>query len=369
MKVALVHDWLNTKIGGGELVLLELAAMFPDAPIYTLLFNAENYADKLDPDRVRPSFLQAFPSFLHRRSRYFLPLAPWAIEQFDFSEYDVVISTSSAFARGIKTPPATLHICYCFSPMRFVWDYWPRYLDEQNVGWLTRQAIIVMVSRLRQWDLKTVPRVNKWVAISKVVAARIKKYYHQDSIVIYPPAKLGELQVQSKKSDYYVTLATLTPYKRIDLAIQACNQLKRPLKIMGDGADLARLKALAGPTISFEGRVTDAKKAELLAGAKALLFPNEEDFGIAPIEAMASGTPVIAYNKGGLTETIRDGVTGVFFDEQTPEALAAAIEKANTISFKTDDLTKQAAKFTAETWRTEFKEMVATSYHNHVKTK
>ncbi len=371
MKVALVHDWLNTKVGGGELVLVELAALFPDADIYTLLFNEQNYADKIDPSRVHASFLQNFPSFLRNRSRYFLPLAPKAIESFDFTGYDVVISSSSAFARGIKVPKGVIHICYCFSPMRFVWDYWPRYLDEQNVGWLTRQAITAMVGRLRKWDLSTVPRVTKWVAISELVQARIKKYYGQDSIIIYPPARLGDLKVQSEKSDYYVTLASLTPYKRIDLAIEACNLLQRPLKVMGDGADAARLKAMAGPTITFEGRVSDERKAELLANAKALLFPNEEDFGIAPIEAMASGTPVIAYNKGGLKETVIDGKTGIFFDSQTPQALAAAIEHLDSISdsFKTDDLTAQAAKFSAETWRKEFKEMVEQTYHSYVNEK
>ncbi len=279
MKVALVHDWLNTKQGGGENVLLEMAALFPDAPIYTLLYDAETFDGKLDPSRIRPSNLQRLPRFLRKRPRYLLPWLATAIEQFDFSEYDVVISSSSAFAKGIITKPATLHICYCHSPMRFVWDYWPAYIQEQRVGPLRRAAIHLLTSRLRQWDYYSAARVDCWIANSQTTAKRINKYYRVNvDAVIYPGADIGAFSPTGHKGAYFVTLSSLTPYKKIDLAITACNQIKAELIVIGDGPDRERLKQIAGPTIRFAGRVSNAERANLLSGAQALLFPNEEDF-------------------------------------------------------------------------------------------
>jgi len=371
MKVALVHDWLNTKFGGGESVLLTLAAMYPDAPIYTLLYNPEVCGEAIDPARVRTSTLQRLPGWLQRRPRYLLPLIPTAIEQFDFSDYDLVISTSSAWAKGIITPPETLHLCYCFSPMRFVWDYWPAYVSEQHVGPLRRAAIHVLTSRLRLWDYYSAARVDRWVAISQLTARRIQKYYRQPlPPVIYPGAELDRFQPSEEKDDhqkedYFVTLAALTPYKRLDLAIAACNRTGRNLVVIGDGPDRARLEALAGPTIRFAGRASDAERAQLLAHAQALIFPNVEDFGIAPVEAMASGTPVVAYGQGGVTETVVDGVTGIFFGEQTVEALAAALERCAATKFSTAALTKRAAVFSTQRFRQQFQEYVEQAYRDY----
>lgn len=363
MKVALVHDWLNNKMGGGELVLEQLAEMYPEAPIYTLAYNPETIQGHFDEYRIRPSYLQRFPGWLRRRQRYLLPLIPSAVEQFDLSEFDVVISSSTAFAKGVITKPETLHICYCHSPMRFAWDYWPAYVNEQHVGLLRRMAIHLLMSRLRLWDFYSAPRVDCWVANSKVVAGRIEKYYHrQADAVIYPGAITEQFKAANEKGDYFVTLASLTPYKKIDLAIKACNQLGRKLVVIGDGADRARLEELAGPTIEFAGRVSNSRRAELVAGAQALLFPNEEDFGIAPIEAMASGTPVIAYGKGGLTETVVEGKTGTFFGEPTAESLAGAIKDFKASDYRTEVLVSRAQEFGMDKFRDNFRQFVEKNY-------
>ncbi|HUC86697.1 MAG TPA: glycosyltransferase, partial [Candidatus Saccharimonadales bacterium] len=306
MKVAIVHDWLNTKFGGAENVLVELAELFPEAPIYTILYDPATAGAAIAPGRIHPSRLQHLPAFLRQRPRYLLPFIPRSIERFDLSGYDVVISSSSAWVKGVITGPQTLNICYCYSPMRFAWDYWPRYVQEQQVGPLRRAAIHVLTSRLRVWDYFSAARVDRWVAISHHVASRIHKYYRQPMkaiSVIYPGADIAAFKPQpTEKEDYFLVLSSLAPYKKIDLAIAACNRLGKRLIVAGDGADRGRLERLAGDTIEFTGRVSDSRRAELLARATAFIFPGEEDFGIAPVEAMASGTPVIAYNRGGLTE-------------------------------------------------------------------
>ena len=366
MKVALVHDWLNTKLGGGESVLIELAAIYPDAPIYTLLYNQAIIGDAIEPSRVRPSMLQRLPGFIRKHPRYLLPLLPTAIEQFDFSAYDVIISSSSAFAKGIITRPETLHICYCHSPMRFVWDYWPRYLAELKVGPLRQAAIRRSTSRIRLWDFYSAARVDKWIANSETTANRIRKYYRTEpDAVIFPGANLATLKPSPKTSNYMVTLSSLTPYKKIDLAIAACNQTSTKLIVIGDGPDRSRLEHLAGPTIQFVGRVNDDERNRLLAEASALIFPNEEDFGIAPIEAMACGTPVIAYAKGGLTETLKEGESGVFFNEPTPESLANALRSFKPSDFSTDVLVRQAKHFNRTAFREAMQRFVEKSYREH----
>jgi glycosyltransferase involved in cell wall biosynthesis len=365
MKVAIVYDWLNAKSGGGESMLFEIAALYPKAPVYTLLHNPEVTAGKLDDRRLRRSFLQRLPRWLQRRTRYLLPLIPLAVEQYDLSEFDVVISVSSGWSKGVITRPETLHLCYCFSPMRFVWDYWPRYVDEQGVGPIRRAAIYMLTNRLRLWDFYSAARVDRWVAISATVAQRLSKYYHQTHAdVIYPGVELDNFTpvAPTDKQAYFVTLASLTPYKRIDLAIAACNQLQRRLVIIGDGPDRARLERIAGPTIEFAGRVSDERRTQLLTDAAAMLFPNEEDFGISPLEAMASGTPVIAYRKGGATETVVEGKTGRFFDQPTPESLAAALKDFRPDDYHLKDLVAQASRFKIDRFRQEFPDLVARAY-------
>jgi glycosyltransferase involved in cell wall biosynthesis len=367
MKVALVYDWLNHKFGGGEQMLVELAKMYPDAPIYTLLYNQELCGDAIDHRRVRTSRLQKLPNWIKRRPRYLLPLIPTAIEQYDLSEYDVVISASSAFSKSVITRPETMHVSYCYSPTRMVWDAWPAYLNDQHVNPVTRGFIHLLSSRLRLWDFYSANRVDHWVAISETVAARIRKYYRKEvSAVIYPGADTQKYSTSKKKGDYFVTLSSLAPYKRIDLAIAACNKLGKQLIIIGYGSDKARLQQLAGPTIKLAGRIDDSARNKLLAEAKALIFPGEEDFGIAPIEAMASGTPVIAYGKGGLTETVIAGKTGLFFKEQTVDSLVQAINNFDQTSFAQDDLIAQAREYDISKFRHDFKKFIEDKYKAYV---
>ena len=362
MKVALVHDWLNDKYGGAENVLEALTEIYPDAPIYTLLHNVNTTNTHIDTKRIHTSYLQKFPGFLRSRSRYLLPFIPSAIEQWDFSEYDVVISSSSAWVKGIITKPSTLHICYCHTPMRFVWDYWPRYVDEQKVGILKRIAIHLLTSRLRVWDYYSAARVDVWIANSQTTSSRIAKYYHQHSDVIYPGADLTKFQPDSHKQPYFATMGSLTPYKKIDMAIAACLELNFNLTVIGDGADMARLKQLAGPTITFAGRVDEATRARLISQAQALIFPNEEDFGIVPIEAMASGTPVIAYGKGGLTETVISGKTGEFFADSSVKSLVALLRKFDASKYQRDDLVGQASIFSETAFKLNIRKFVGAEY-------
>lgn len=370
MRLAIAHDWLDRPVGGAERVALEMAAMWPDAPVHTLLWDPSRYGTAIDPARVRTSWLQSLPAALRRRPRYLLPLIPTAVEQWDFSSYDVVLSSSCAFVKNLVTTPRTLHVCYCHSPMRFVWDYWPRYLDEQHVGPLRQAAIRVLVSRMRVWDHAGASRVDTWLANSATTARRLRKYYGVDSRVLHPGVDLAELMPTDprERSDEWLCLATLTPYKRIDLAIAAFNAMGRRLIVAGDGPDRGRLEALAGPTIRFVGHVGDRERATLLAGARGLVFPSEEDFGIAPVEAMASGTPVVALDAGGLRETVVDGVTGVFFAEQTPAALIAAVDRLERLRdrLRLEDLVDRAAEFSVDRFRRELRGAVEAAYAGHL---
>jgi glycosyltransferase involved in cell wall biosynthesis len=365
VKIALVHDWLNTKFGGAEEVLVQAAAIFPDAPIYTLVYNPTIASERLPASRIRTSSLQRLPGWLKQRPRYLLPLIPSAIEQFDFSEYDVVISFSAAWSKGIITGPETLHICYCHTPMRFVWDYWPRYIDEQRVGAIRKAAIHVLTSRLRLWDYYSSARVDRWIANSQTTADRIQKYYRQSAdAIIYPGAEIGDMRPvdSSEKDSYMVTLGSLTPYKKIDMAIKACNRLKQRLIVIGDGSDRARLEELAGPTIEFVGRVASDRRNDIVARAQALIFPNEEDFGIVPVEAMACGTPVIAYGRGGLTETVKDGVTGRFFDQPTVESLVDALRHFRASDYQTSKLVSRAGEFSTGRFQKQLQDYVEQRY-------
>ncbi|MEX0934351.1 MAG: glycosyltransferase [Candidatus Saccharimonadales bacterium] len=360
-RIALVHDWLNQKAGGAEQVLAELADIYPDAPIYTMIYNPE-YFD-YPRSRIHTSILQYMPKFLKQRSRYLLPLIPLAIRLWRFKGYDIVLSSSAAFMKNISTAKDTLHICYCHSPMRFAWDYWPDYLYEQNVGFIRKAAIILMVKWLRWWDIRGVKRVDAFIANSKTVQQRILKYYQKESTVINPPTKVKTLQAQEQ--DYYITLGMLTPYKKIDLAIEAFNQSGRKLKVLADGPDRPRLEAIAEDNIEFTGFVSSQEKDNIVASAKGLIFPNIEDFGIAPIDAMAAGTPVIAYGRGGVTETVIEGETGIFFHEQTPTAINQAIDRLETMSFDVTKLHQRAREFSIDKFHQSIKGFVDRKYEDY----
>jgi glycosyltransferase involved in cell wall biosynthesis len=357
-RVALVHDWLDRPMNGAERVTLELADLFPDAPVYTLLFDPTFDHGGLDHNRISASRLQKLPRALRRRPRYLLPLIPGAVEAWDFRGFDVVISSSAAFVKNIVTPARTTHICYCHSPMRFAWDYWPRYLEEMHVGPIRRAAIRALVHRLRLWDLAGAARVDRFIANSKTTEARIAKYYNAYATLVYPPVAIDAPPPTGPRGDSYVTLSTLTKYKRVDLAIHACNAARRPLTVIGDGPDRPRLRALAGPTIRFVGHANDVERARLLGAARALIFPNEEDFGIAAVEALACGTPVVAYGRGGLTETVEDGRTGVFFTEQSVASVNSAIDRLQRIDIDRDRLRMAAQRFAPANFRSQIQGIV-----------
>ncbi len=347
MKIALVHDWLNQKAGGAEQVLAHLANMFPEAPIYTLIYNPDIF--DYSQDRIHASFLNKAPHALKKRSRYLLPLVPHAVESWDFSDFDVVISSSCAFTKNIITDEHTHHISYTHSPMRFAWDYWPKYLNEQSVGPIRRMAIRRMVHHARLWDFAGAARVDTFIANSQTTHTRISKYYRRESQIIYPPAELHF--ADASKGDYFVTLGMLTPYKKVDLAIEAFNVSGKKLKVIGDGPERQRLEAMAEDNIEFVGFVSEKERTKLLSKAQGLIFPHVEDFGIAPIDAMAAGCPVIAYNQGGATETVLNGRTGVLFDHQSPRAINAAINEALSLDFQTKELHQQAEKFSSQHFR------------------
>ena len=352
MKVALVHESL-TRLGGAERVLGQMHLLYPDAPIYALLHEGTVTQELLHGANLHFSFLRRFPEFLRKRERLFLPLLPIVPETFDLSRFDVVISSASAFAKGVVTRPGTMHVCYCHSPTRYLWDWYPHILEEFGRSKIKHTFLSILLHYLRLWDQAAAKRVDYFVANSKATAGRIKKYYGMDSEVIYPPVDINKYRPTKENKGYFLIVSRLAPYKKIDTAIHAFNKLELPLVIAGEGRDRARLESIAGPKISFKGFVTDAMLPDLYAGARAVIFPGEDDFGIVPVEAMASGKPVIALRRGGALETVIEGVTGEFFDESHEAILAETmrqfLEKEN--SYDCDIIRKQAEKFSEEIFK------------------
>jgi glycosyltransferase involved in cell wall biosynthesis len=305
--------------------------MFPQADLYSLVADRSTLAPALQTRNLRTSFLQSIPGAT-KFHRHFLCLQPLALEQFDLSEYDLVISSESGPAKGVLTSSRTCHICYCHSPMRYIWEMYPSY--RRGMGPVVGAIFLLVAHYMRLWDYASAGRVDYFVANSRFVASRIRKYYGRDSTVIYPPVEAAAAQPSGRPGEYYLAIGRLVDYKRFDLAVSACTQLGRPLKVIGAGPQLKALRRMAGPTVEFLGRVSDEELRRNLAGCRALIFPGEEDFGIVPVEAQSFGRPVIAYASGGVLETVRGvlpgetGVeepTGLFFTEQSSAALAKAI--------------------------------------------
>lgn len=348
MKIAIVHDWLGNTRGGAEKVLIRLAQLYPQADIFCLTYSANTYPELADR-QVITSWLGKLPKFITRKTGLLTIFAPRAIERLNLKAYDLVISSSNSFAKGVKVKDGTKHICYCYSPMRYVWDYWPQWLNERTTNPLSRLYITWLTHRLRVWDWYSAQGVDIWIAISNTVAQRIKKYYQASSAVVYP----GVIDTAAfwnpsiERHDYYMTLSTLTAYKKIDLAITTCIKSKRKLMVVGDGPDRRRLQKLAEghDNIVFMGRVSRAEKIQYLQQARGLLFVNEEDFGIAPLEAAAAGTPVIAYNKGGLTETLVAGKNALFFDKQTVANLHQALLEFESKTWDAEVCRQQVSRF------------------------
>lgn len=359
MNVALVHDFL-LRLGGAERVLKSLSELYPEAPIYTLLYDEKKLGSTFPKERVRTSRLQKFPRFIPGMHKLLFPFMPGAVEDFDFTGFDVVISSSSAYAHGIITNLETKHICYTHSPMRYAWDYTHHYLKDQKLGLIGELIASRLIHKVRQWDFLAADRVDIRIANSKTVQERIRKYYRQDSQVIYPPVQTERFQPHPKHEGYFLIVSTLTPYKRIDLAIDLFNKIGKRLVIIGGGPDETRLKRLAGSHIDFLGFKSDEVVKEYLENCRAFIFPGEEDFGIAPVEAMACGKPVLALRKGGLTETMIEGVTGQFFEEETVDSMEAGLTQLliNEPDYDAEKIAKHAEQFSEKEFKKAMKSVV-----------
>ncbi len=368
MRIAIVHEWLVT-YAGSEKVLETMLSVYPQADVFCLVDTMPAPVRTWLGDRkVQTSFLQSLPGVQHYY-RKLLPLMPLAVEQFDVSSYDVVISNSHAVAKGVLTGADQLHVCYCYTPMRYAWDFQHQYLSESNLDAGARSFFARwMLHKCRIWDSRTANGVDHFVACSNYIARRIRKAYRRDSTVIYPGVAVDKFLLSNEKSDYYVTCSRIVPYKKIHLIVEAFQKMPdRKLVVIGDGPQFGRLKSLAGSNVKLLGFQPDDVLHKYLQGAKAFIFAAEEDYGIAPIEAQACGTPVLAYGKGGACETVVDGVTGYHFDEQTADSICAAVERfeATPNRFSPSEIRTHALRFSETRFKHEFERLIESKYEQH----
>jgi glycosyltransferase involved in cell wall biosynthesis len=341
MELALVHDWLN-QIGGAENVLETLVEVFPGAPIHTAMYWRDGMPSAYRDWHIRTTWMDHLPG-IYRHHQSYLPLYPVAFSRLDLSDYDLVLSNKSGFCHGVWTGDA-VHVCYCLAPTRYVWDF-DVYAAREALPDALKGALRPLIAVLRRWDYQAAQRVDHFVAISREIQDRIQRYYRRESTVIYPPVDTHRFQPSNERDDYYLIVSRLIPYKRIDLAIQAFNRLELPLMIAGDGRDREGLEALAGPTVTFLGYVTDEELPTLFARCRAYVLPGIEDFCIAPVQAQAAGRPVIAYGAGGALDTVIAGETGAFFYEQTVGALVEAVRAFNPGAMDPDACRANAERF------------------------
>lgn len=365
MKVALVHDFLN-QVGGAEKVLQVFHELFPKAPVFTITYDRSETGDVFDNMDIRTSFIQNLPGG-PRRYKWYLAWMPAAIEQFDLSSYDVILSDSSAYSKGVVTKPGTLHICYCHSPTRYLWSDTHSYTEELKQPSIIKKGLPIILNRIRVWDRLAAERVDKFIANSQNVSERIKKYYYRDSDVIYPPVEIGPFEKPVKQDDYYLIVSRLRPYKRVDLAVEAFNALELPLKIIGTGEEAKKLRKIAKDNIEFLGPVDDETKRKYLSSCLAFIHPQEEDFGIAAVEAMAAGRPVIAYKKGGALETVKEGVSGEFFEDQTPWSLVDTVREFDSTKYNPQEIQRRVASFDTPIFKQKIKDYVERAYQEHQK--
>lgn len=342
--IAIVHDWLTT-FGGAERCLILLHRLFPTAPIYTLVHDAKNTPPELDDAHIIPSLLQKLPGARHDYQRY-LPAMPYAIEQFDLRSYDLILSSSHAVAKGVLTHSRQKHLCYCYTPMRYVWDLYQTYLEHTQLSSMAERVFRLSAHYLRQWDYTTAQRVDKFLAISETVRRRIKHVYGREAPVVYPPVDTEYFTPDpAGVREYYLIVSRFVPYKRVDLAIEVFKHREEQLLVVGEGPQLSRLKRMAGRNTDFLGPVSDEELRALYQNCKALVFPGEEDFGLTPVECMACGRPVVALGYGGAAETVLDGETGVHFGEQTPLALDSAIDRLEQLQLDPASCRQRARHF------------------------
>src|SRR5579872_2951627 len=356
LRIALVHDFLM-QMGGGEKLLEVLHEMYPSAPVYTSAYDPEVMPDRFRKWDIRTSFLQRL-WWKRKTHRLALALYPIAFESFDFSDYDLVISSTTSFAKGVVTGTATHHLCYTNTPMRYAWTT-GSYSEHEQMGRLARLALVPTTHYLRLWDAVAASRVDTYIANSSTVARRIQKYYRRASRVIHPPVETGNFSISERVEDYYLAVARLIPYKRLDLAVDAFSRLKIPLKVVGTGRQLEPLRARAGSCVSFLGHVSDADLAPLFARARGYVMPGEEDFGISPVEANASGRPVIAYAAGGALDTQINGETGILFEEQTVDCLCDAVCRAERMDFDSGYIRDHSLRFDTSVFISRIREAVA----------
>ncbi|WP_170464907.1 glycosyltransferase [Ruegeria arenilitoris] len=358
MKVALVHYWL-TGMRGGERVLEQLVNLYPQADLFTHVADPDKLSPLLRSRPIQETFIGKFPGARRHYQKY-LGFMPRALEELDLSGYDLIISSESGPAKGIIAPPGTPHICYTHSPMRYIWDQYGAY--SSRLSRVERLYFSHLAHRLRIWDVSTAARVDKFVANSNFVAQRIRRYYHRDAQVVHPPVDLDAYRLPEKTSDrsHYLFVSELVPYKKADLVIEAFRGFDRHLVVVGDGSQRSELERNLPPNVKLLGRVPSADLPGLYQTAKALIFPAEEDFGIVPVEAMACGTPVLAYGRGGVRDSVVEGRTGLFFDTQSTESIIDSIRLFENIQFRFADISEHARGFGADRFRREFSDVVET---------
>ena len=361
-RVAVAHDWLTIP-GGSEDVVLELLELFPQAELFTTVYDPAPWPPQITERKVHASFLNRIPGATRNYPKL-LPLMNRAFESFDLSGFDLVLSSSHANAKNVRTPPRTLHVCYCHTPMRYAWE--PDFLAGEEIGRATRMLLPPLLGRLRRVDRKGAARPDVFVANSAHVAARIERFYDRKAVVVHPPVDVGHYlgidrrpPADADGEGFYLVFGRVVPYKRVDLALAGAALAGRAVKVAGGGRALDAARAAAGPGAELLGRVSDARRDELLSRARALLVPGEEDFGIVPVEAQAAGLPVIAYGVGGARETVVDGVTGVLFEPQTAEALAAAIARFERLALEPAAARENARRFGRERFRAEMAAVIA----------
>lgn len=367
MNIALVHDWL-TNMGGAERVVINFKEAYPEAPIYTTIYNPDNLDESLRNIDVRTSFLQSKKDAKINHQKYF-PFMPMAFEGFNLNEFDVVLSSSSSCAKGVITNPNIMHVCYCHSPMRYGWEFYYEYSENTEMSKLKKIFLKYFMNYMRIWDNVSADRVDYFIANSENVAKRIWKHYRRESVVIHPPVRCKLFNISDVDEDYFLIVSRLVEYKRIDLAVQAFNELGLPLVIIGDGAERSKLQNMAKDNIKFLGRQPDDVIKEYYSKCRAFIFPGEEDFGITPLEAQASGRPVIAYGKGGALETVVDKQTGMFFKEQTVKSLKDSVSEFQSISFDKQAIRTHAEKFDEEVFKDKIETFIMQKYSEFIKVK